>query len=101
MGFAAIIIHEATITPSEKNERASRILRLFSDDRYRYETKKLAALIIEEFRTNRTPINPISTFPTAVKRVLEENGVIIAQPGNKSRAFRSIDQKIPSSFKYL
>ena len=26
---AAIIIHEATITPSVKNERASRILRLF------------------------------------------------------------------------
>jgi hypothetical protein len=35
MGLAAIIIHEATMTPSVKNERASRILRLLSVDKYR------------------------------------------------------------------
>jgi hypothetical protein len=45
-------------------------------------------------------MSPISVFPIAVKRVREENGVIIAQPGNKSFAFLSIDQKTPSSFTY-
>jgi hypothetical protein len=34
MGFAAIIIQEATITPSVKNERASLIFRLFKVERY-------------------------------------------------------------------
>jgi hypothetical protein len=63
-------------------------------------TKKFAALTIEEFRTNKTAISPISVLPIAVKRVREENGVIIAQPGNKSLAFRSIDQKTPSSWTY-
>jgi hypothetical protein len=100
MGLAAIIIQEATIIPSAKKDLASRIFLLFNVDRYRYVTKKFAALTIEELRTRRTPINPISTLPIAVKRVLDEKGVIIAHPGNKSRAFRSIDQNIPSSFIY-
>jgi len=34
----------------------------------------------------------MSVLPIAVNRVLEEKGVIIAQPGNKSLAFLSIDQ---------
>jgi hypothetical protein len=38
-----------------------------------------------------TPINPTSTLPIAVKRVLAEKGVTIAQPGNKSFAFLSIE----------
>jgi hypothetical protein len=61
-------------------------------------TKKFAPLIIDELSTKNTPISPMSTFPIAVKRVREENGVIIAHPGSKSFALRSIDQKIPSSF---
>ena len=77
IGLAAIIIQEATIRDSVKNARASRIFRLFKVDKYLYVTKKLAALIIEEFKTKSTPINPISTLPTAVKRVLDEKGVII------------------------
>lgn len=60
-------------------------------------TKKLAALIIEELTTKKTPISPISVLPIAVKRVRAEKGVIMAQPGNKSLAFRSIDQNTPSS----
>jgi hypothetical protein len=35
IGLAAIIIHEAVIKASEKNERASRILRLLRVDKYR------------------------------------------------------------------
>jgi len=42
-------------------------------------------------------MSPISVLPTAVNRVRDENGVIIAQPGTKSFALRSIDQKTPSS----
>jgi hypothetical protein len=61
----------------------------------------LAPLIIEEFKTKKTPIKPISVFPIAVNLVLDENGVIMAHPGNKSLAFRSIDQKTPSSCTYL
>lgn len=57
--------------------------------------------MIDEFKTKKTPINPISVLPTAVKRVREEKGVIIAQPGNRSFALRSIDQKTPSSCEYL
>jgi len=60
-------------------------------------TKKLAPLIIDEFRTKNTPIRPISVLPTAVNLVLAEKGVIIAHPGKRSLAFRSIDQKTPSS----
>jgi len=97
IGFAKIIIHDVTITPSAKNARASRIFLLFSVERYRYVTRKFAPLIIEELRTNSTPISPISTLPIAVKRTREEKGVIIAHPGNKSLALRSIDQKTPSS----
>jgi hypothetical protein len=44
-----------------------------------------------------TPISPISVLPIAVCLVLAENGVTIAQPGNKSLAFLSIDQTYPSS----
>lgn len=39
----------------------------------------------------------MSVLPMAVKRVLAEKGVTIAQPGNKSFAFLSIDQTYPSS----
>jgi len=60
-------------------------------------TKKFAELTIEAFNTIKTPIKPISVFPIAVKRVRAENGVIIAHPGNKSFALRSIDQTKPSS----
>jgi hypothetical protein len=98
MGLANIIIHEATKTASVKNARASLIFLLFKVERYRYVTKKLAPLIIDEFKTSKTPIKPISVFPTAVKRGLEEKGVIIAHPGIRSLAFLSIDQKTPSSF---
>lgn len=100
MGFAAIIIQEETIMASVKNALASLIFLLFKVDKYLYVTKKLAELIIEEFKTSKTPIRPISTFPIAVKRVLEENGVIIAHPGRRSFAFLSIDQKTPSSLTY-
>jgi len=64
-------------------------------------TKKFAELTIEELITIKTPIRPISTLPIAVNRVLAENGVIIAQPGKTSLAFRSTDQKTPSSLTYL
>ena len=101
IGFAAIIIHEATITPSVKKERASRIFLLFKVDKYLYVTKKLAELTIEELRTRKTPNKPISTFPIAVNRVRAEKGVTIAQPGKTSLALRSIAQKIPSSSPYL
>lgn len=56
-------------------------------------TKKLAELTIEEFSTKKTPISPRSTLPIAVNRVRAEKGVIIAQPGKTSLAFRSTDQK--------
>jgi hypothetical protein len=39
----------------------------------------------------KTPIRPTSILPIAVNLVLEEKGVIIAQPGNKSFAFLSIE----------
>jgi hypothetical protein len=39
----------------------------------------------------KTPIRPTSILPIAVNLVLEEKGVIIAQPGNKSLAFLSIE----------
>ena len=99
IGLAASIIQEATITPSVKNERASRILRLFNVERYRYVTKKFAEVTIEEFNTKNTPKRPISTLPIAVKRVRAENGVTIAQPGKTSFAFRSTAHTTESSFK--
>jgi hypothetical protein len=101
MGFAATIIHEATISPSAKKDRASRIFLLFSVDKYLYVTRKFAELTIEEFRTKRTPMSPMSVLPTAVKRVLAEKGVTIAHPGRRSLAFRSIDHITPSSPRYL
>jgi hypothetical protein len=52
---------------------------------------------MEAFITKKTPAKPTSVRPIAVKRVLEEKGVIIAHPGIKSLAFRSIDQTKPSS----
>jgi len=93
MGLANTIIQDATITASVKNALASLIFLLFKVDKYLYVTKKFAALIIEEFSTNKTPIKPISVLPIAVNLVLEENGVIIAHPGIRSLAFLSIDQK--------
>lgn len=97
MGFAEIIIQEATIIHSEKNVLASRILRLFKVAKYLQVTKKLAPLIMDAVMASKTPIKPMSIRPIAVKRVLEENGVIIAHPGSKSLALRSMDQKTPSS----
>jgi hypothetical protein len=91
IGLAAIIIQEAVINASEKNERASLILRLFNVDRYRYVTKKLAELTIEALSAKKTPIRPTSTLPTAVNLVLAEKGVTIAQPGRRSLVFRSIE----------
>jgi hypothetical protein len=52
---------------------------------------------MEAFITSSTPIKPISVRPIAVKRVRAEKGVIMAQPGIKSFALRSIDQTRPSS----
>jgi hypothetical protein len=60
-------------------------------DKYLYVTKKLAELTIEAFIAKKNPINPMSIRPMAVNLVLEENGVIISQPGNKSLAFLSIE----------
>jgi hypothetical protein len=97
MGLAAIIIHDPTINPSEKKDLASRIFLLFSVDRYLYVTKKFAEATIEALITKKTPARPMSVRPIAVKRVLEEKGVIIAHPGIKSLALRSIDQIRPSS----
>lgn len=97
MGFASIIIHDETIIDSVKKALASRIFLLFNVDRYRYVTKKFAELIIDEFSTKSTPINPISVLPTAVNLILDENGVIMAHPGIRSLAFLSIDQNTPSS----
>jgi hypothetical protein len=92
IGLAAIIIQEAVIRPSEKKDLASLIFLLFSVDRYLYVTKKLAELTIEAFMARNTPKSPISVLPIAVNRVLAEKGVTMAQPGNKSFAFLSIDQ---------
>jgi hypothetical protein len=66
IGFAATIIQEAVIKASVKKERASRIFRLFSVDKYLYVTKKLAELTIEAFKTIKTPNKPISVLPIAV-----------------------------------
>jgi hypothetical protein len=61
--------------------------------------KKFAELTIEEFNTRKTPINPMSTFPMAVKRVRAEKGVIIAHPGSTSFAFLSTAQTTESSLR--
>jgi hypothetical protein len=74
---------------------------LFSVDKYLYVTKQLAELTIDAFIANQTPIKPTSIRPIVVKRVLEENGVIIAQPGNKSFAFLSIEYIKLSSLENL
>ena len=92
IGFAAIIIQEAVINPSEKKDLASLIFLLFKVDRYLYVTKKFAELTMEAFIAKNTPNRPMSVLPIAVKRVLAEKGVTIAQPGNRSFAFLSIDQ---------
>jgi len=92
IGFAAIIIQEAVINPSEKKDLASLIFLLFKVDRYLYVTKKFAELTMEAFIAKNTPNRPMSVLPIAVNRVLAEKGVTIAQPGNKSFAFLSIDQ---------
>lgn len=101
IGLAAIIIQEATITPSVKKDRASLILRLFREDKYLYVTRKFAELTIEEFKTKNTPIRPMSTFPIAVNLDLAEKGVIIAQPGRTSLALRSTAHTTESSLRYL
>lgn len=98
IGLAAIIILDVTITASVKNDLASLILRLFKVARYLYVTKKLADATIDAFITKNTPINPISTLPIVVNLVRAEKGVIIAHPGNKSLALRSIDQNTLSSW---
>jgi len=46
---------------------------------------------MEALMAKKTPIKPTSILPMAVNRVLDEKGVIIAHPGNKSFAFRSIE----------
>jgi len=51
----------------------------------------LAELTIEALIAKKTPIKPTSILPMAVNLVLEENGVIMAHPGNKSLAFLSIE----------
>jgi hypothetical protein len=91
IGLAAIIIQEAVIKASAKNDLASLILRLLRVERYLYVTKKFAELTIDALSAKNTPINPTSVFPTAVNRVLAENGVTIAQPGSKSFVLRSIE----------
>ena len=90
MGLAAIIIQEAAINPSEKNERASLIFLLFSVDKYLNVTKKLAELTMEAFIARNTPNSPISVLPIAVNLVRAEKGVTIAHPGNRSLVLRSI-----------
>ena len=52
---------------------------------------------MEALIARNTPISPISVLPIAVNLVLAENGVTIAQPGNRSLALRSMDQTYPSS----
>ena len=93
IGFAAIIIQEAAIRPSEKKERASLIFLLFRVDKYLNVTKKLAELTMEAFIARNTPNKPISVLPIAVNLVRAENGVTIAQPGSKSFVLRSTVQK--------
>jgi len=46
---------------------------------------------MEALIAKNTPISPTSTFPIAVNLVRAENGVTIAQPGNRSFALRSIE----------
>jgi len=89
--LAAIIIQEETIKDSEKKDRASLIFLLFKVDKYLYVTKKFAELTIDAFIAKNTPIKPISILPIVVKRVLDEKGVIIAHPGRRSFALRSIE----------
>lgn len=50
---------------------------------------------------NHTPIKPTSIRPIVVNRVLEEKGVIMAHPGNKSLAFLSIEYIKLSSLENL
>jgi hypothetical protein len=61
----------------------------------------LAELTIDALIANHTPIKPTSIRPIVVNLVLEENGVIIAQPGNKSFAFLSIEYTKLSSLENL
>jgi hypothetical protein len=64
---------------------------LFKVERYLYVTKKFAELTIEALIARKTPNKPTSILPIAVKRVLEEKGVIIAHPGKRSLALRSME----------
>jgi hypothetical protein len=54
-------------------------------------SKKLAELTIDALIAKNTPNRPTSILPMVVNRVLDEKGVIIAHPGNKSFAFLSIE----------
>jgi hypothetical protein len=54
-------------------------------------TKKFAELTIDALIAKNTPNSPTSIRPIVVKRVREEKGVIIAHPGNRSLALRSIE----------
>ena len=93
IGLAAIIIQEAVIRPSEKNDLASLIFLLFNVDKYLKVTKKFAEETIDAFIAKKTPNSPISVLPTAVNLVLAEKGVTIAHPGSRSLVFLSMDQK--------
>jgi len=64
-------------------------------------TRKLAELTIDAFRAKKTPIKPMSVFPTAVNLVRAEKGVTIAHPGSKSLVLRSIEYTRFSSLKNL
>jgi hypothetical protein len=46
---------------------------------------------MEALIARNTPNKPISILPIVVNLVRDENGVIIAQPGSKSLALRSIE----------
>jgi len=91
MGLAPTIIHDETISDSEKKDRASLIFLLFSVDKYLYVTRKFAELTIEALIAKNTPMRPTSILPIAVYLTRDENGVIIAHPGNKSFALRSME----------
>jgi hypothetical protein len=91
IGFAATIIQDAVIKASVKKDLASLIFLLFKVDRYLKVTKKFAEETIDALIAIHTPNKPTSVLPIAVNLVLAENGVTIAQPGNKSLAFLSIE----------
>jgi hypothetical protein len=56
--------------------------------------------MIDETNVKTTTHKPISVLPIKVYFNLDENGVIIAQPGIKSLAFFSTTQTKSASFVY-